>query len=155
MTMHDVCDQRETGVNGGSLTTEQRDRVVALAMDLAREGSTDQLVEFVEHGLQIDVADAAGNSLLMLAAYHDRADTVQTLLRLGADPDRRNIRDQSPIAGALFKGADEVVTALVEAGADLDAGTPSARTVATVFGRAHLLTHEPGPRSAAPLNPEP
>ena len=64
---------------------------------------------------------------------------IETLVALGADVDLRNARDQSPIAGALFKGEDEVVVALREAGADLDAGTPSARATAAMFGRAHLL----------------
>ncbi|MGW0682540.1 ankyrin repeat domain-containing protein [Streptomyces sp. NPDC002754] len=127
-------------MNSGALTPEQTERVVALAQDLAREGSTAELVEFVEHGLPVDVTDAQHNSLLMLAAYHAHADTVRALLRLGADPDLRNARDQSPVAGALFKGADDVVAVLLEAGADLDVGTPTARTAATMFGREHLLS---------------
>ncbi|MFC7934735.1 ankyrin repeat domain-containing protein [Streptomyces sp. NPDC057387] len=125
--------------NSGALTTEQTERVVAIAMDLAREGDTGQLVEFVTHGLPVDVRDPAGNTLLMLAAYHGHAATVQTLIEHGADPDLRNDRDQSPIAGALFKGADDVVAVLREAGADLDSGTPTARAAASMFGRAHLL----------------
>lgn len=124
----------------GGLTPEQTERVVAIAMDLAREGTTEELAGFVEHGLPVDVTDEAGNTLLMLAAYHGHADTVRALLRLGADPDLRNARDQAPIAGALFKGADEVVEVLREAGADLDSGTPTARVAAAMFGRAHLLT---------------
>ncbi|RFU82269.1 ankyrin repeat domain-containing protein [Streptomyces triticagri] len=127
-------------MSSGGLTPEQTDRVVAIAMDLAREGSTEQLVEFVEHGLPVDVTDEGANSLLMLAAYHGHADTVRALLRHGADPDLRNARDQSPIAGALFKGADDVVAVLREAGADLDSGTPTARAAATLFGREHLLS---------------
>ncbi|MEU6263943.1 ankyrin repeat domain-containing protein [Saccharopolyspora shandongensis] len=123
----------------GGLTPEQAERVVAIAMDLAREGETAQLAEFVDHGLPVDVADQGGNTLLMLAAYHGHADTVRALLDRGANPDLRNERDQAPIAGALFKGADEVVAVLREAGADLDAGTPSARAAATMFGREHLL----------------
>ncbi|RII14700.1 Ankyrin repeat protein [Streptomyces sp. YIM 130001] len=126
--------------SGGGLTPEQTERVVTIAMDLAREGSTEQLVEFVEHGLPVDVTDQSANSLLMLAAYHGHAGTVRALLRHGADPDLRNDRDQSPIAGALFKGADDVVSVLREAGADLDAGTPTARAAASMFGREHLLT---------------
>ncbi|MEU3196577.1 MULTISPECIES: ankyrin repeat domain-containing protein [unclassified Streptomyces] len=125
--------------SSSGLTSEQTGRVVAIAMDLAREGGTDQLAEFVAHGLPVDVRDAAGNTLLMLAAYHGHADTVRTLVRLGADPDLRNDRDQTPLAGALFKGADDVVTVLREAGADLDSGTPTARAAAAMFGRAHLL----------------
>ncbi|MCZ4602384.1 ankyrin repeat domain-containing protein [Streptomyces sp. Lzd4kr] len=126
-------------MTSAGLTAEQTQRVVALALDLAREGRTEQLVEFVEHGLPVDVSDADGNTLLMLAAYHCHAHTVRTLIRLGADPDRRNARDQAPVAGALFKGADDVVGVLRQAGADLDAGTPTARTAAALFGRAHLL----------------
>lgn len=121
------------------LTAEQTERVVAIAMDLAREGSTGQLVEFVQHGLPVDTADAGANTLLMLAAYHGHAGTVRALLELGADPDLRNARDQSPVAGALFKGADDVVAVLREAGADLDSGTPTARAAASLFGREHLL----------------
>lgn len=121
------------------LTPEQQARVVAIAMDLAREGRTAELLEFLDHGLPIDVEDRDGNTLLMLAAYHGHADTVEALVGRGADVDRRNGRDQSPVAGALFKGEDSVVRILVDAGADLDAGTPTARAAATMFGREHLL----------------
>lgn len=123
----------------GGLTPEQVERVVAIAMDLARDGDTEQLIEFVGHGLPVDVTDSDANTLLMLAAYHGHAATVRALLDHGADPDLRNARDQAPIAGALFKGADDVVAVLREAGADLDAGVPTARDAATMFGREHLL----------------
>lgn len=121
------------------LTPEQTARVVALAMDLARQGETAQLLEFLDHGLPVDACDDNGNSLLMLAAYHGHAAAVRALLARGADADLRNDRDQSPVAGALFKGEADVVRALVEAGADLEAGTPTARQAAEMFGQAHLL----------------
>ena len=38
-------------------------------------------------------------------------------------------------AGAVFKGSDDVVAAQLAAGADPDAGTPSARDTAQMFGR--------------------
>lgn len=128
----------ETGP-GPALTPEQQERVVAVAMDLAREGRTAELLEFLDHGLPVDVTDSDGNSLLMLAAYHGRAETVDALIARGADIDLRNGRDQSPVAGALFKGEEAVVRRLVTAGADLEAGTPSARAAAEMFGRGHLL----------------
>lgn len=121
------------------LSEEQSKRVVALAMDMARQGQTEELLEFLDHGLPVNVQDEEGNSLLMLAAYHGHTATVTALVEHGADVDLRNVRDQSPVAGALFKGEDGVVTALVEAGADLDAGTPSARATAEMFGRGELL----------------
>ncbi|MFG2088919.1 MULTISPECIES: ankyrin repeat domain-containing protein [unclassified Spirillospora] len=127
-------------MSDATLTNEQTERIIAIAMDFAREGDTGQLAEFIDHGLPVDAADPNANTLLMLAAYHGHAETVRALLDRGANPDLRNARDQSPIAGALFKGADDVVTVLREAGADLDAGTPSARAAAAMFGRQHLLT---------------
>jgi|SRR5699024_6782123 len=121
------------------LSEEQTRRVIELAMDLARAGQTEELMEFFDHGLPVDVRDDDGNTLLMLAAYHGRAGTVTALIGRGADVDLRNNNDQAPVAGALFKGEDAVVSALVEAGADLDAGVPSAKATAEMFGRKDLL----------------
>ena len=118
-----------------SLSPEQQSRVFALSHDLARQGGTTELEEFLDHGVPVDLVDEDGNSLLMLAAYHSHAETVAMLIARGADVDLRNGRDQSPVAGALFKGADDVVEMLKGAGADLDAGTPSARQAAAMFGR--------------------
>ncbi|MEO6530732.1 MAG: ankyrin repeat domain-containing protein [Specibacter sp.] len=122
-----------------SLNDEQAQRLVALAMDLARAGEMAQLTEFLDHDFPIDQSDAQGNTLLMLAAYSGQGETVAMLLAKGANPDLRNARDQSPVAGALFKGEDAIVALLVAAGADLDAGTPTARAAAAMFGREHLL----------------
>lgn len=123
----------------GSLTPEQQERVVQIAVDLAREGRTNELLEFVDHGLPIDVTDHDGNSLLMMATYHGHADTVTALMDRGGDINLRNARDQSPLAGAMFKGEDDVARLLIEAGADLDSGTPTARQAADMFGRSNLL----------------
>ncbi|WP_163541485.1 ankyrin repeat domain-containing protein [Occultella kanbiaonis] len=122
------------------LSEADTNAVIAIVMDLARAGSTDELLEFLDHGLDVDARDADGNTALMLAAYHGHGPAVAALIERGADADLRNNRDQSPIAGALFKGEDEIVAALRAAGADLDAGTPSARATAELFGRAHLLS---------------
>lgn len=107
--------------------------------DLARQGQTERLAAYVEAGAPVDLSDADGNTLLMLAAYHDHPETVAELARRGADVDALNERGQSPLAGAVFKQADEVVRVLLEAGADPDAGTPTARDTATMFGRPELF----------------
>lgn len=123
----------------GFLSDAQAARVVDMAMDLARQGRTAELVEFFDHGLPVDAQDPDGNTALMLAAYHGRLHTVSALIEMGADLDLTNSRDQTPIAGAIFKGEDQVVGALRDAGADLDRGTPTARATAEMFGRTHLL----------------
>jgi ankyrin repeat protein len=126
-------------------TPEDLDRIVAFAMDCARDGQTALLADFLDGGFPIDHPDADGNTALMLAAYHGHAETVTMLVARGADVDRLNDRQQSPIAGALFKGEDAVVAVLRAAGADLDHGTPTARQAAAMFGTGHLLDDE-GPR---------
>ncbi|MFC9202860.1 ankyrin repeat domain-containing protein, partial [[Kitasatospora] papulosa] len=99
------------------LSEEQSDQLVAIVTDLARQGRTDELLEFFDHGLPVDVQDHEGNTALMLAAYHGHTGTVRALIGRGADVDLRNARDQSPVAGALFKGEEAIVGALVDAGA--------------------------------------
>ena len=115
---------------------------VALAnwlFDLARAGDADRLAAYVDAGAPVDLTDADGNTLLMLAAYHDQPATVAALVERGADVEAQNRRGQSPLAGAVFKQADEVVRVLLEAGADPDAGTPTARQTAQMFGRPELF----------------
>ena len=115
---------------------------VALAnwlFDLARQGDAARLAAYVDAGAPVDLTDADGNTLLMLAAYHDQPATVAALVERGADAEAQNRRGQSPLAGAVFKQADEVVRVLLEAGADPDAGTPTARQTAQMFGRPELF----------------
>lgn len=107
--------------------------------DFARDGDTAQLSAYLDAGAPVELTDAAGNTLVMLAAYHGQALTVAALIAHGADVDTLNDRGQSPLAGALFKGEEDVAALLIDAGADLDAGSPTARQTAEMFGRTHLL----------------
>lgn len=68
------------------------------------------------------------------AAGHDAA-AARRPVRLvqPADPNRLNGKGQSILAGAIFKGEVEVARALVEAGADPLAGTPSGAETARLF----------------------
>ena len=123
------------------MTEPSPDELVEIAhhFDLARSGDHVRLAAYVDAGVPADLTDASGNTLLMLAAYHGHADAVRTLVARGAEVDRLNDRGQSPLAGAVFKGEDAVVGVLVESGADPDAGQPSARATAVMFGREDLL----------------
>ncbi|MDN3356660.1 ankyrin repeat domain-containing protein [Actinomadura sp. DC4] len=106
---------------------------------LARTGQTDALTAYVDAGVPADLTNEAGDSLLMLAAYHGRPETVRALLDRGADPGRANDRGQTPLAGAVFKKEPEVVRALLDAGADPRAGAPSAADTARMFGHDDFL----------------
>jgi ankyrin repeat protein len=107
---------------------------------LARTGQTEALTAYLDAGVSADLANDAGDTLLMLAAYHGHAGTVRALLERGADPGRPNDRGQTPLSGAVFKKEPTVVRALLDAGADPDAGTPSAADTARMFGHDAFLS---------------
>jgi len=120
----------------GQGISEEHVELAHQLLDLARMGHVQRLLAYVEAGVPVDLTDPAGNTLLMLAAYHGHADVVDGLARQGADVNRLNDRGQSPLAGAVFKGEDEVVRVLLGHGADPDAGSPTARATAEMFGRS-------------------
>ncbi|MDQ0868487.1 ankyrin repeat protein [Arthrobacter sp. V1I9] len=118
------------------------DDALALAHTLfqaAREGDTALLRAYLDAGAPATLTNSAGDSLLMLAAYHGHAETVQLILGHGAVADTANDRGQTPLAGAAFKGYTEVARVLLDAGADPDAGSPSARAAAQMFARQEIL----------------
>ena len=116
---------------------ELSDREVAYlleVLDLARRGQTDQLEAQLAAGISVNLTNDAGDTLLILAAYHAHLDTVEMLLRYGADHARANRRGQSALSCAVFRRDCRIVTALLEAGADSRAGAQSAIDVARFFG---------------------
>ena len=118
------------------------EETLALAEKLfqgARDGDTAMLRAYLNAGAPASMTNAAGDSLLMLAAYHGHTETVQLILQHGVEADKANDRGQTPLAGAAFKGYTDVARALLEAGADPDAGTPSARAAAQMFARTEIL----------------
>jgi ankyrin repeat protein len=104
------------------------------AFDLAREGQTAQLGEYVDAGLPVNLTNSVGDTLLILAAYHSHPETVRALLDRGADHARVNDRGQTALAAAVFRQSGESVQALLAAGADPEHGGRTAREVAEFFG---------------------
>jgi ankyrin repeat protein len=118
------------------------DETLALAHTLfqaAREGDSALLGAYLDAGAPATLTNAAGDSLLMLAAYHGHAEAVQLILKHGAEANAANDRGQTPLAGAAFKGYTDVARVLLDAGADPDAGSPSARAAAQMFARTEIL----------------
>jgi ankyrin repeat protein len=115
---------------------------VALAsklFDLARAGDAAALAGYLDAGGSATLTNEAGDTLVMLAAYHGHTETVALLLARGGDPNQANDKGQTPLAGAVFKGVGEVVRALLAGGADPTAGFPSALDAARMFGRTDML----------------
>jgi uncharacterized protein len=101
--------------------------------DLARGGHTEELVAYLDAGVPVNLTNDKGDTLLILAAYHGHPGTVAALLERHADHARANDRGQTALAAAVFRQSTDTVRHLLTAGADPDAGGPSARATATFF----------------------
>src|SRR3954469_13492601 len=90
-------------------------QLAAQAFDLARQGDAAKLAAYVDAGVPGDLSNERGDTLLMLAAYHSHAEAVRVLLARGAEPNGVSERGQTPLSGAVFKDAQDVIDALLEA----------------------------------------
>jgi len=107
--------------------------------DLARTGDTDELAAQVAQGLPANLTNDKGDTLLILAAYHNHPATVAALVAAGADHSRINDRGQTALAAAVFRQNAETVTTLLRAGANPLHGNPSAVATAEFFGLPQML----------------
>lgn len=119
--------------------TEEQLRQLAGVLDLAREGSTADLQELLRAGVPANLTGPTGDTLLILAAYHDHPDTVAMLLDAGADPGRVNDRGQTALGAAVFRRSVPSVQALLGAGAGVHTGARSAHEVAVFFDLPDML----------------
>ena len=120
-------------------------------LDLAREGGTQELAAVIERGVPVNLTGGSGDSLLILAAYHDHPDTVRMLLEHGADPDRVNDRGQTALGAAVFRQSAPGVQLLLEHGADVHAGSRSAAQIAAFFELDEMASLLESHRRAADL----
>lgn len=124
---------------------ERYSELQELALEYARQGETEALETMLLHRLPVNLSTNKGNTLLMLASYHDHPKTVEMLLHYGAAVDQANDRGQTPLAGVAFKGYQEVAKILLEAGANPLASQGSVMGVemtpirfAMIFGRKEI-----------------
>ena len=85
--------------------------------DLARSGHAERLTTYVDAGAPVDLTDPAGNTLLMLAAYHGHAELVSQLAAAGADV--------APVAAGPVVSPPEVVPVCVPSAPSSGAVVPS------------------------------
>jgi len=114
--------------------------------DLARSGSAEELVSYIDRRAPVNLTNEKGDTLLLLAAYYGHADTVAALLARGADHARVNDNGQTALAAAVFKQSAGAVGHLLAAGADPDLGGQSARATAVFFELTAMIELLDAPR---------
>lgn len=106
---------------------------------LARDGMRDALAARVDAGVPVNLTNSVGDTLLILAAYHDHPETLAALLARGADHTRINDRGQTALGAAVFRRSESGVRMLLDAGATPDLGRQSGVAVAQVFELPEML----------------
>ena len=114
-------------------TTEPSAAVVEGVFDLARDGRTGPLGEMIDAGVPVNLVNGRGDTLLIVAAYAQHRETVQDLLRRGADTAIVNGMGQTALACAVFRGNEAILLDLLQAGADPDLGSHTAVQIADQF----------------------
>jgi ankyrin repeat protein len=127
-----------TGNAPDPLSEEEQRAFVEGVLDLAREGRTAPLLEMIDAGVSVDLANGRGDTPLILAAYREHPETVDALLRAGASTDLVNGMGQTALIAAVFRNSEVIVRALLHAGADPNVGTHTASQVALQFGLAGM-----------------
>jgi ankyrin repeat protein len=105
----------------------------------ARNGDLGAVEGLLDAGVPANLTNSAGDSLLILAAYHRHAELVRALLARGADHARVNDKGQTALAAAVFRQDRDIVTMLLAAGADPEHGAKSAVAIATFFDLPEML----------------
>lgn len=91
----------------------EKDMLVAAAA-----GDVPALEAFQAAGMNIDAADPAGFTALMMAAGSGRVDAVERVLGMGADPKKVNEAGRDALIFAAERGHEEVARMLLSRGAD-------------------------------------
>jgi len=110
--------------------------------DAARVGRIDLLQGLLRSSYPIDAQTDAGYSALVLAAYNDRLQALDLLLKSGANPCLADRQGNTALMGALFKGYDDIARRLLTSGCNIDQTNNAGETAlsfAALFGRFNLL----------------
>lgn len=119
--------------------TEAELAYVSSLFDAARNGDTQLLSSALDAGVPVNLTNSKGDTLLNLAAYLEREETVAMLLARGADTERVSDMGFTALVCAVFRGNEPIARTLLEAGAGQATGHQHAQDVARVFGQEHLL----------------
>ncbi|PZT49160.1 hypothetical protein B6S12_00780 [Helicobacter valdiviensis] len=99
---------------------EKLEELCAMSFDFARQNDVESLEILLKNGMNPNLANHKGDTLIMLASYYNSLEAVKLLISYKADVDKVNDKNLTPLAGVCFKGYVEVAETLLKAGANPD-----------------------------------
>ncbi len=121
---------------------EKLEELCAMSFDMARNNDYTSLETLLKNGLNPNLTNHKGDSLLMLACYYNSVECVKLLLQYKAEVDKTNDKNLTPLSGVCFKGYVEVAKLLLENGANPDLKNPMGMTpydFAILFRRKEII----------------
>lgn len=109
--------------------------------EIARRGDTEVMQMFLDAGIDPDLRDGRGYTLLMIAAYNRQPAMVELLLGAGADVDAPDASGNTPLMGLCYKGYVDVAKLLLDRGGDANArnnAQASPLMMAAMFRQAEI-----------------
>ncbi|EQB10802.1 MULTISPECIES: ankyrin repeat domain-containing protein [Sphingobium] len=110
-----------------------------LLYEAARLGRADMIEPLAKAGVNLDGYDARGFTALILAAYNGHDETVDALIKAGADACRPDeTRGNTAQMGVAFKGDDVLAARLLRTPCGVDVSNKAGQTalmMAAMFGR--------------------
>ena len=96
-----------------------------LLLEAVKSGDTSKISDFLKHGDDVNMRDADGATLLMLAAHAGNLNVVKMLLAAGADVKAMDDLRWTALMKAVYnaeldQGFPDVVQTLIDAGADIE-----------------------------------
>lgn len=117
-----------------SFHKETIDESTRMFIEAVRRTEIKKIQQAIGSGIDVNAFDENGNTALMYAAQKGKFETVQILLKAGADP---NISGEGvpPLIAAIGSGDSSIVRILVKAGANVNASIQgqTALTQATIY----------------------
>lgn len=83
-----------------------------------KEGKTEQILNLLQRGADINAQDAHGRTPVMIATYQHQTAIVRMLLQAGADVNLRDDRLENPLLHAGAQGWPDILHLALEAHAD-------------------------------------
>ena len=122
-----------------SLSDQEREDFIDGVFNLARSGDLEALTQMLDSGVPIDLLNARNDSLLIISAYSQHPELVEELLKRNADTTVMNSMGQTAISCAVFRNDQQILTQLVQAGADPDLGAHTGLEIAQQFELTEMV----------------
>ena len=94
----------------------------------AAEGDGARIMDAIESGADIKVADALKRNAVFIAAFHRQASAASLLIEAGCGIDAQDLNGMAPLHGAVVVGAIDVAGMLITKGANINLADVSGQT---------------------------